>query len=78
MALYAIVNQEICIACGACNSVTSDIFGYEEDGISFVKFGNNKGAQPIPEELEDDLQEAYDSCPSEAILIQDTPFPNES
>ncbi|AXH99030.1 ferredoxin [Sporosarcina sp. PTS2304] len=74
MSKYSVVDQENCIACGACNSVAEEIFGYHEDGISFVKFGDNNGQIAIPKELEQDLEEAYEGCPSESILIQDCPF----
>lgn len=74
MAKYTIVSQESCIACGACSSVAPDIFAHNEDGTAYVVFGNNLGNEPIPEILESDLQDAFDSCPSESIIIQDVSF----
>lgn len=76
MAKYTKVDKETCIACGACGDAAPDIFDFDDDGVAEVVFGgdNNQGVTPIDAELEADLQDAVDSCPSSSILVQDEPF----
>lgn len=67
--MYTIINQETCIACGACGAACPKIFDYDDEGISFVKIDNNTGTTKIPEELEEDVIDAYEGCPTESIRI---------
>jgi ferredoxin len=56
----AIVNEELCIGCGTCESLCPTVFKIEE-GKSKV----------ISAECGDcDCQEAADSCPVSAIIIE--------
>jgi len=74
MKKFAIVNQETCIACGACAAAAPDIFDYDEEGLSYVMLDDNQGTVEIPEELLDDLEDAFEGCPSESIKVLETPF----
>ncbi|MFC9598306.1 ferredoxin [Peribacillus butanolivorans] len=70
MANYTIVDKETCIACGACGA-TAD---YDEEGIAFVTLDNNEGTVVIPDELEEDVLDALEGCPTESIKIAQASF----
>ncbi|WP_342565691.1 ferredoxin [Paenibacillus sp. FSL R7-0345] len=76
MFTFASVNQEECIACGACNSAAPDIFDLDDSGIASVIFAGdgNRGVTAIAEELQEELQDAIDSCPTQCIQRSDAPF----
>lgn len=76
MAKYSVVDKGECIACGSCGSAAPEIFEYDGDGLAEVVYqgDNNQGATAIPEDLQDELQEAAESCPTECIKVQDAPF----
>jgi ferredoxin len=58
-----VVDQELCIGCGNCESVCPEVFELDDEGKSQVK--NPQGCS------ECDCQEAIDSCPAEAISWED-------
>lgn len=60
MSQFASVNQEACIACGACNSAAPDIFDLDYNGIAGVIYAGdkNRGITAIEPDLHGDLQEA--------------------
>ncbi|MFD2616687.1 ferredoxin [Terrilactibacillus laevilacticus] len=74
MPKYTIVDKDTCIACGACGAAAPDIFDYDEAGYSEVVIDKNKGTIPVLEDLEDDLIDARDGCPTESIKVSDEPF----
>jgi ferredoxin len=74
MATYTIVDKETCIACGACGAAAPDIYDYDDEGIAFVTLDGNKGIIEIPEVLLDDMQDAFEGCPTESIKIAEDPF----
>lgn len=55
------VNRDACIGCGACAAICPDVFELDDEGLSVVK------EDSIKEELNDDVQDAVDSCPTGAI-----------
>jgi len=60
------IDEETCIACGVCSSICPDAFQpREEDGIAVVIASE--------EELDqlDCVQEAVDSCPTQAIIVEE-------
>jgi ferredoxin len=71
---YTIVDKETCIACGACGLTCPKIFYYDEEGLAFVIMDQNNGNKEVPEELEDDVLDAYEGCPSNSIKIAEEPF----
>ncbi|MGM7719661.1 ferredoxin [Metabacillus sp. Hm71] len=74
MAKYTIVDQETCIACGACGATAPEIFDYNDEGIAFAILDNNKGITEVPDELEEDLEDAVDGCPTDSIKVSAEPF----
>lgn len=76
MSKYTIVDKAECIACGSCGSAAPEIFEYDGEGLAEVVFegDNNQGVKAIPEAMEDELQDAVESCPTECIKVQETPF----
>ncbi|WP_047985337.1 ferredoxin [Ornithinibacillus californiensis] len=71
---YTIVDKETCIACGACGVTCPLLFDYDDEGLAFVTIDDNTGNKEVPEELEDDVLDAYEGCPSDSIKISEEPF----
>jgi len=76
MAKFSKVEKDECIACGACGAMAPDIFDFDDEGyaINVYDDDNNTGTVEIAEELHDDLIDAAESCPTEAIKVEDLPF----
>ncbi len=74
MAKYTIVDQETCIACGACGATAPDIYDYNDEGIAFVSLDDNQGIVEIPDILVDDMMDAKDGCPTDSIKVADESF----
>jgi len=55
------VNKDACISCGACIAICEEVFEMNEEGISTVK------KEEIPKNLEDQVKDAIESCPTGAI-----------
>ncbi len=55
------VDPELCIACGACVSLVPEVYDWDDDGKAQAI------EEEIASELEDQVREALDSCPTEAI-----------
>lgn len=61
------VKKELCIACGLCTAIASEVFSFDDDGLAY----NNLGDDTIlPKDVHDAVQEAADSCPTNAIIIE--------
>lgn len=73
MAKYTWVTQDTCIACGACGETAPDIFDYDEEGYAYSILDNNLGEKHVPEDLEDDLEDALDGCPTGSIKVANEP-----
>ncbi|OLN21530.1 ferredoxin [Domibacillus antri] len=74
MTKFTWVDQDTCIACGACGAAAPDIFDYNDEGIAYVVLDDNQGSAEVPDELLDDLDEAFEGCPTESIKIADQSF----
>ncbi|HEY4602538.1 MAG TPA: ferredoxin [Cerasibacillus sp.] len=74
MSLFTIVDKGTCIACGVCGVACPLVFDYDLDGLSEVIIDENQGIKQIPESLQDDVMDAYESCPSASIKICKKPF----
>ncbi|MDA3130441.1 ferredoxin [Aliibacillus thermotolerans] len=74
MGKYAMVDKDTCIACGACADTAPDIFEYDDEGLSQVLLDDNQGIAEISDDLEDDLLDAEEGCPTESIKVSDQPF----
>lgn len=74
MPKFTIVDKDTCIACGACGAAAPEIFDYDEEGLAEVLLDNNMGTAEISDDLEDDLVDAQEGCPTESIKVADEPF----
>lgn len=61
--MKATVSEE-CIGCGLCEGTVGDVFAIGDEGVAEVV------VDEIPEELEDDVQQAADDCPVGAIEVE--------
>ena len=57
------VNKDVCIGCGACEAIVPDVFQIQEEGTACV-IGS------VKEEIENDVIDAKESCPTGAIEIE--------
>ncbi|SEA22104.1 ferredoxin [Thalassobacillus cyri] len=74
MACYTKVEKDTCIACGACGATAPDIFDYDEEGLAEAILDGNRGITEITGDLEEDLIDAEEGCPTESIQVSDQPF----
>lgn len=74
MAKYTKIKQDTCIACGACSAEAPDVFSELATGIAYSILDDNKGVTELSEDLIEDVEFAVDGCPTESVLVQDTPF----
>ncbi len=58
------VNKEACIGCGACAAICPDVFEIDDEGLSTAKM------ETVDENLQDDVTEAAESCPTGAIVTE--------
>lgn len=59
------VNQDACIGCGACAAICDEVFEINDDGLSEAK------VEEVKDELQDEVRDAADSCPTGAIEIEE-------
>lgn len=78
MPKFTIVDQDTCIACGACGAAAPDIYDYDDEGIAYVILDDNKGTEEIPEILEEDMIDAFEGCPTDSIKVADAPFDGDA
>ena len=62
--MKAFVDQNVCISCGLCEGVCSDVFSLDT-GVAEAIEGE------VSAELEDAIREACDGCPVQAISIEE-------
>ena len=58
------VNKDLCISCGACVAMVPDVFDFGEDGQAEVI------VPEIAEELVEEVEDAADGCPTDAIEVK--------
>ena len=59
------VNEDVCIGCGACQALVSDVFDLNDDGFAYVKEDTDLS------KYEEEINEAIDNCPTGAIVRED-------
>ena len=57
------VDEDLCAGCGPCEDVCPEVFEVVDD-MAKVKM------DVVPPELEEKCREAVESCPSEALIIE--------
>ena len=62
--MKARVDEDACGGCGPCEEVCPEVFEIIDD-VAKVK------ADPVPEEAEESCREAMESCPTDAISIEE-------
>ena len=69
------IDHEECIACGACYADCPDFFEEDDEGMSQVleayRVDGNPAVGQVPEDQEDCVREAAESCPVECISIEE-------
>ena len=55
------VNKDLCIGCGSCVSIAPDTFEFGDDGL----------AQAKEEEITEDVKDAAEACPTDAIELNE-------
>lgn len=63
--MKANVDKDTCIACGLCPSICPECFDMESDGKAGVI------VDEIPETSQDEVKEAVESCPVNAISTEE-------
>jgi len=58
------VDENLCTGCGLCVDICPEVFEMGET-VSIVKTEN------VPPEVEDKVREAVESCPVEAITVEE-------
>ena len=59
------VDPDLCNGCGPCVDICPEAFDLNEEGIAMVKMDQ------ISDELQQLCRQAADSCPTEAISIEE-------
>ncbi len=59
------VNKDACIGCGACAAICDKVFEINDEGLSEAK------VEEVKEELQDEVRDAADSCPTGAIEVNE-------
>ena len=62
--MRAIVDEDTCIGCAACEGECPEVFEMNDDGIAAVT------VDEVPAGAEESCQEAAAGCPVEAISIE--------
>lgn len=62
--MKAVVDQETCIGCELCPSICPEVFQMEGDKAVVI-------ADPVPDQAEETARQAADSCPTDAIAIEE-------
>ena len=64
--MKAVVDPDLCTACGTCTEVCPEVFELPDDAdVARVK------ADPVPADFEDACRQAAEDCPVDAISIED-------
>lgn len=63
--MRATVDHDLCIGDAICESICPQVFQLGDDGLSYVI------VDPYPAELQAEVEEAAESCPTDAIAIHE-------
>lgn len=59
------ITKDSCIGCGACVSICPEVFSFDDEGFA------NANSEQIDSEKEARLNDAIESCPTEAIFKEE-------
>ena len=59
------VDPEVCVGTGSCINISPELFELGDDGVAMVKAGE------VPAELVSACRQAVESCPVDAISIEE-------
>lgn len=62
--LKAVVDKDLCISCGLCVEICSEVFEMDDDDKAVAK------DMEITDDIEDDAQDAASQCPTDAITVE--------
>ena len=62
--MQAYIDPEACTGCGLCADICPEVFEMGDDIAEVI-------AEPIPKASEESSREAEESCPTEAITLED-------
>lgn len=63
--MNAHVDKDTCIGCGLCPSISPEVFEMQDDGKA------GEIVDSVPETAKDSAKEAEDSCPVNAISVEE-------
>lgn len=69
--MKAKVNKDLCIGCGACAAIVPDVFQIGDDGLAEVITDNEVKETEISKDLIDEVKDAAEGCPTNAIEISE-------
>ena len=64
------VNKDVCIGCGACTAIASDVFSFDEDNLAKANEENND-IDKMDDETKNDVMDALEGCTTSAIVIEE-------
>lgn len=59
------IEHDLCTGDAICEEICPEVFEVREDGLAYVI------VDEVPQDLEEDVEEAIEQCPSEAIIIEE-------
>ncbi len=66
-----VVDQDLCICCGACVSICDEVFDFTEQGDTAKTTEGKNILDNLDENIKENALEAKDSCPVGAIKIEE-------
>ncbi len=60
--MKAVVDENVCIGCGLCNSICPEVFSMNVEGKA-------QATDNIPDGKQDEVKDAESSCPVNAISV---------
>jgi ferredoxin len=72
------IDQDLCTGDGLCEEICPSVFTLLDDGLAYVKQGDDvlsspggaEGLADVPAGMEDAVVEAAEECPGECIFIE--------
>ncbi len=72
------IDQDLCTGDGLCEEIAPSMMVLHSDGLAYVRDGETiltdrggrAGMAAVPDDREDDVQEAARECPGECIFIE--------